>query len=56
MSREQALAAIVPRCSNANHDLITSHMQDYSLAGHQIVCHLVASDYRCPDFVNPVGT
>jgi hypothetical protein len=31
-------------------------MQDYSLAGHQIVCHLVASDYGCLDFVNPVGT
>lgn len=29
--------------------------QDYSLDGHQIVCHLVASDYRCQDFYNPVG-
>ncbi|CAM9189787.1 unnamed protein product, partial [Hapterophycus canaliculatus] len=28
--------------------------QDYSLDGHQIVCHLVASDYRCQDFYNPV--
>eukprot|EP00903_Cladosiphon_okamuranus_P010251 g9706.t1 len=28
--------------------------QDYSLDGHQIVCHLVSSDYRCQDFVNPV--
>lgn len=29
--------------------------QDYSLDGHQIVCHLVSKDYRCQDFVNPVG-
>ncbi|CAN0401928.1 unnamed protein product [Pylaiella littoralis] len=28
--------------------------QDYSLGGHQIVCHLVSSDYRCQDFYNPV--
>ncbi|CAM9612005.1 unnamed protein product [Chrysoparadoxa australica] len=28
--------------------------QDYSLEGHQIVCHLVGEDYRCPDYVNPV--
>ncbi|KAG5177174.1 Glyoxalase/Bleomycin resistance protein/Dihydroxybiphenyl dioxygenase [Tribonema minus] len=28
--------------------------QDYSLGGNQIVCHLVSSDYRCPDFTNPV--
>lgn len=29
--------------------------QDYSLDGHQIVCHLVSKDYRCQDYVNPVG-
>jgi uncharacterized protein len=28
--------------------------QDYSLYGHQIVCHWVGSDYRCVDHVNPV--
>lgn len=28
--------------------------QDYSLNGHQLVCHFVGSDYRCPDFYNPV--
>ncbi|GAB5372011.1 hypothetical protein AAMO2058_001629200 [Amorphochlora amoebiformis] len=28
--------------------------QDYSLNGHQIVCHWVGSSYRCPDYYNPV--
>lgn len=28
--------------------------QDFSLHGHQIVCHWVGEDYRCPDFYNPV--
>ncbi len=28
--------------------------QDYSLHGHQIVCHFVGENYRCPDFYNPV--
>jgi len=28
--------------------------QDYSLHGHQIVCHWVGNDYRCMDFYNPV--
>lgn len=28
--------------------------QDYSLNGHQIVCHYVGENYRCPDFYNPV--
>jgi len=28
--------------------------QDYSFFGHQIVCHLVNSDYRGVDFFNPV--
>lgn len=28
--------------------------QDFSLGGHQIVCHWVGEDYRCPDFYNPV--
>eukprot|EP00294_Goniomonas_avonlea_P011721 CAMPEP_0114540626 /NCGR_PEP_ID=MMETSP0114-20121206/876_1 /TAXON_ID=31324 /ORGANISM="Goniomonas sp, Strain m" /LENGTH=182 /DNA_ID=CAMNT_0001724817 /DNA_START=13 /DNA_END=558 /DNA_ORIENTATION=- len=28
--------------------------QDYSLAGHQIVCHWVGNDYRCQDYYNPV--
>ncbi|CAN0202100.1 unnamed protein product [Phaeothamnion confervicola] len=32
----------------------SARWQDYSLAGHQIVCHLVNSDYSCPDFYNPV--
>lgn len=28
--------------------------QDYSLNGHQIVCHWVGNDYRCQDYFNPV--
>jgi uncharacterized protein len=28
--------------------------QDYSLFGHQLVCHWVGNDYRCPDYFNPV--
>jgi extradiol dioxygenase family protein len=28
--------------------------QDYSLNGHQIVCHFVGSQYRCADYYNPV--
>jgi extradiol dioxygenase family protein len=28
--------------------------QDYSLKGHQIVCHWVGDDYRCVDYYNPV--
>ena len=28
--------------------------QDYSLYGHQIVCHFVGNDYRCIDYFNPV--
>jgi extradiol dioxygenase family protein len=28
--------------------------QDYSLHGHQIVCHWVGNDYRCVDYYNPV--
>ncbi len=28
--------------------------QDYSLNGHQIVCHWVGNDYRCIDYHNPV--
>ena len=28
--------------------------QDYSLNGHQIVCHWVGSSYRCQDYFNPV--
>jgi extradiol dioxygenase family protein len=28
--------------------------QDYSLNGHQIVCHWVGDDYRCQDYFNPV--
>eukprot|EP01039_Chlorochromonas_danica_P005353 gene5354-5889_t len=28
--------------------------QDYSLHGHQIVCHYVGKDYRCQDYYNPV--
>jgi extradiol dioxygenase family protein len=28
--------------------------QDYSLHGHQIVCHWVGDDYRCVDYYNPV--
>ena len=30
--------------------------QDYSLHGHQIVCHWVGNDYRCLDYFNPVDT
>lgn len=28
--------------------------QDYSLGGHQIVCHFAGSNYRCQDYYNPV--
>mmetsp|Transcript_30862 Transcript_30862/g.62587 ORF Transcript_30862/g.62587 Transcript_30862/m.62587 type:complete len:253 (-) Transcript_30862:191-949(-) len=28
--------------------------QDFSLNGHQIVCHWVGNDYRCQDYFNPV--
>jgi len=28
--------------------------QDYSLCGHQIVCHWAGDDYRCIDYYNPV--
>lgn len=28
--------------------------QDYSLNGHQIVCHWVGNDYKCIDYYNPV--
>lgn len=28
--------------------------QDYSLHGHQIVCHWVGNNYRCQDYYNPV--
>ena len=28
--------------------------QDYSLFGHQIVCHYVGEQYRCQDYYNPV--
>ena len=28
--------------------------QDFSLNGHQIVCHWVGNDYRCQDYYNPV--
>ncbi len=28
--------------------------QDYSLNGHQIVCHYVGESYRCNDYYNPV--
>jgi extradiol dioxygenase family protein len=28
--------------------------QDYSLNGHQIVCHWVGENYRCQDYFNPV--
>lgn len=31
-----------------------SKWQDYSLYGHQIVCHYVGSNYRCVDHFNPV--
>ena len=28
--------------------------QDYSLHGHQLVCHWAGDDYRCTDYFNPV--
>ena len=28
--------------------------QDYSLYGHQLVCHWAGDDYRCTDYYNPV--
>ena len=28
--------------------------QDFSLNGHQIVCHWVGNEYRCQDYYNPV--
>lgn len=31
-----------------------SKWQDYSLAGHQLVCHCVGESYRCQDHINPV--
>ena len=27
---------------------------DYSLSGHQIVCHWAGNDYKCVDYYNPV--
>jgi extradiol dioxygenase family protein len=33
----------------------SSKWQDYSLHGHQIVCHYVGDDYRCVDYYNLVG-
>mmetsp|Transcript_33048 Transcript_33048/g.65683 ORF Transcript_33048/g.65683 Transcript_33048/m.65683 type:complete len:253 (+) Transcript_33048:55-813(+) len=32
----------------------SSKWQDYSLHGHQIVCHWVGDNYRCIDYYNPV--
>jgi uncharacterized protein len=32
----------------------SSKWQDYSLHGHQIVCHWVGNDYKCHDYYNPV--
>lgn len=31
-----------------------SKWQDYSLNGHQIVCHYVGENYKCNDYYNPV--
>jgi extradiol dioxygenase family protein len=31
-----------------------SKWQDYSLSGHQLVCHYVGENYRCQDHYNPV--
>lgn len=31
-----------------------SKWQDYSLEGHQLVCHFVGESYRCIDYYNPV--
>ena len=28
---------------------------DFSLYGHQIVCHWVGGDYKAPEFYSPVG-
>mmetsp|Transcript_30648 Transcript_30648/g.98637 ORF Transcript_30648/g.98637 Transcript_30648/m.98637 type:complete len:169 (-) Transcript_30648:168-674(-) len=28
---------------------------DFSLFGHQLVCHFVGKDYKAPEFFNPVG-
>lgn len=33
---------------------ISLKRQDYNFCGHQLVCHFVGSEYRCPDFHNPV--
>lgn len=33
---------------------IDDKWQDYSLYGHQLVCHYVGKDYRGMDFYNPV--
>ena len=30
-------------------------LQDYSMLGHQLVCHEVSPDYRGQDHYNPVG-
>ena len=32
----------------------SSKWQDYSLHGHQIVCHWAGDDYKCQDYFNPV--
>ena len=32
----------------------SSRWIDFSLGGHQIVCHYVGEDYRCIDYFNPV--
>jgi len=33
---------------------IDDKWQDYSLYGHQLVCHFVGEKYRCIDYYNPV--
>lgn len=33
---------------------VAVYRQDYNFRGHQLVCHYVGADYRCPDFYNAV--
>ena len=41
-------------CLTFSHIKNEDKWQDYSLFGHQLVCHYVGDDYRCSDYYNPV--
>lgn len=42
----------VLQCQEGRRD--ANKWQDYSLYGHQLVCHYVGGNYRCVDYYNPV--